>query len=265
MKEPDPLTIHPDVDITMVVPYYNPGERLRSTVDELVRTLTTAGVTFEVIAVDDGSTDGSGRYLEGADASVIQIQLPCNAGKGEALRTGFARGRGSYIGFIDADGDLPPEQVKTFVQIAQQAGPDMVLGTKRDSRAEVDFSRLRQITSWTWQQLVRALFHVPSHDTQTGLKLFRRNVLATVLPHTQERRFALDLELLVLAQRFGFRQIVEVPVIIRGRLGSTLSSKAALIMAFDLAMIFTRVRISHRYDQAHLARLSLTAAQAPTG
>jgi hypothetical protein len=86
-----------------------------------------------------------------------------------------------------------------------------------------------------------------------------------VLPHTQERRFALDLELLVLAQRFGFRQIVEVPVIIRGRLGSTLSSKAALIMAFDLAMIFTRVRISHRYDQAHLARLSLTAAQAPTG
>jgi glycosyltransferase involved in cell wall biosynthesis len=265
MKEPDPLSIHPDLDITMVVPYYNPGERLRSTVDELVRTLTSAGVTFEVIAVDDGSTDGSGRWLEGADASVVQMQLPRNAGKGEALRTGFARGRGSYIGFIDADGDLPPEQVITFVQIAQQAGPDMVLGSKRDSRAEVDFSRLRQITSWTWQLLVRTLFHVPSHDTQTGLKLFRRNVLATVLPLTRERRFALDLELLVLAQRLGFRQVVEVPVIIRGRLGSTLSSKAALIMAFDLAMIFSRARISHRYDQEQQARLALNAAETLAG
>src|SRR5580658_31274 len=95
------------VDVSIVVPYYNPGARLRATVEHMVRVLDASGMTFEIIAVSDGSTDGSPFTLAGFPESMVRrMDFATNAGKGAALRAGLGMGRGRYLGFIDADGDI---------------------------------------------------------------------------------------------------------------------------------------------------------------
>jgi glycosyltransferase involved in cell wall biosynthesis len=242
------------LDLSVVVPYFNPGDRLRETVDELVRTLSETGATFEVIAVSDGSTDGSELALAGLPPDVVRtVRLGHNVGKGEALRVGFTMGRGRLLGFIDADGDLPPDQVVTLAAIAHDTSapvPDVVLGSKRHPGSQVVYPPLRRIYSRVWQCLVLALFGLHVRDTQTGLKLVRREVLAEVLPRMLEKRFAFDLELLVVADHLGYGRFVEVPVRIRQRFGSTVSPRAVAGMLADLLAIFYRLRISRHYDRA---------------
>ncbi len=243
----------PTLDLTVVVPYFNPGDRVRETVDELVHTLSGTGATFEVIAVSDGSTDGSEQALADQPPELVRtVRLQHNHGKGEALRVGFTMGRGRFLGFIDADGDLPPDQVATLAAIAHDAdapAPDVVLGSKRHPASEVVYPPLRRMYSWAWQQLVLALFGLHVRDTQTGLKLVRREVLADVLPRMLEKRFAFDLELLVVARRLGYDRFVEVPVRIRQRFGSTVSPRAVAGMLVDLFAIYYRLRFSRRYDE----------------
>ncbi len=246
----------PDLDLTVVVPYFNPGTRVRQTIEELVETLATTGATFEVIAVSDGSTDGSEDSLAGLPPGVVRsVRLEENRGKGEALRTGFVRGRGRFLGFIDADGDLPPDQIAAMAALASGAGdpagpPDVVLGSKRHPRSEVVYPPLRRMYSWLWQQLVFVLFDLRVRDTQTGLKLARREVLAAALPRMVEKRFAFDLELLVVARRLGYRRFVEVPVRIRERFGSTVSVRAAAGMLLDLLAIYYRLHVLRYYDRS---------------
>ena len=245
----------PGLDLTVVVPYFNPGDRVRQTIDELIESLRRTPATFEVIAVSDGSTDGSEKTLAGLDPALVRtVRLGQNSGKGEALRVGFTMGRGRFLGFIDADGDLPPAQIATLAAFATAGGtgaapPDVVLGTKRHPDSEVVYPHMRRIYSWIWQQLVFLLFQLHVRDTQTGLKLVRREVLAAVLPRMLEKRFAFDLELLVVARRLGYRRFVEVPVRIRQRFGSTVSARAAFGMLLDLLAIFYRLRILHYYDR----------------
>ena len=119
------ITVLPDpvLDVSIVVPYYNPGRRLRDTVEQMVRVLDASGKTFEIITVSDGSTDGSPFTLDGFPESVVRRKsFATNVGKGHALRAGLAMGRGRYLGFIDADGDISPEFLAPFVSIMQLAG-----------------------------------------------------------------------------------------------------------------------------------------------
>src|SRR5580693_6555843 len=105
------------VDVTIVVPYYNPGARLRTTVEHMVRVLDASEMTFEIIAVSDGSTDGSPFTLEGFPENVVRRLNFDHVGKGHALREGLGMGRGRYLGFIDADGDICPEFLAPFVSV----------------------------------------------------------------------------------------------------------------------------------------------------
>ncbi len=263
--EPDLWGQDPDLDLTVVVPYFNPGDRVRQTIDELVHTLRTTPATFEVIAVSDGSTDGSEHSLDGLPSDVVRtVRLDHNSGKGEALRVGFTRGRGRFLGFIDADGDLPPEQIAVLAAFATTGAgagagtgagntppPDVVLGTKRHPDSQVVYPPMRRLYSWLWQQAVFVLFRLQVRDTQTGLKLVRRDVLADVLPRMLEKRFAFDLELLVVARHLGYRRFVGVPVRIRQRFGSTVSVRAAVGMLLDLLAIWYRLHIRRWYDEPH--------------
>ncbi len=102
------------------------------------------------------------------------------------------------------------------------------------------------------------LFRLHVKDTQVGIKLVDRKVIADVLPLLRESRFALDLELLVLARRLGYTRIVEAPVRIRERFGSTISLKAVWLLLVDTLALFIRYSIRHEYD-AELAALAETA------
>ena len=239
------------LDVTIVVPYYNPGPRLRTTVEHMVRVLDASGMTFEIITVSDGSTDGSHFTLEGFPGSVVrQVVFDRNTGKGHALRVGLGMGRGRYLGFIDADGDISPELLAPFVSIMQTDRPDIIIGSKRHPESSVHYPPLRRLYSWGYQQLIHLLFRLDVKDTQVGIKLVDRAVISDVLPLLRESRFALDLELLVLARRLGYVRIVEAPVRIEERFGSTISLTAVWRLLVDTLALFVRFSVRKEYEPA---------------
>jgi glycosyltransferase involved in cell wall biosynthesis len=254
----------PTLDVSIVVPYYNPGNRLRTTVEDMVRVLDASGMTFEIITVSDGSTDGSPFTLEGFPESVVRrMNFAKNFGKGHALRAGLGMGRGRYLGFIDADGDISPELLAPFVSVMQSEKPDIIIGSKRHPESSVHYPPLRRLYSWGYQHLIALLFRLHVKDTQVGIKLVDRRVIADVLPLLRESRFALDLELLVLARRLGYTRIVEAPVRIRERFGSTISLKAVWLLLVDTIALFIRYSVRHEYDAALAARAGSGGTAAP--
>jgi glycosyltransferase involved in cell wall biosynthesis len=254
------------LDVTIVVPYYNPGPRLRTTVEDMVRVMQASDVSFEIIAVSDGSTDGSHFALEGIPGSVVrQIIMDRNVGKGHALRVGLGMGRGRYLGFIDADGDISPELLAPFVSIMRREQPDIIIGSKRHPESSVHYPPLRRLYSWVYQRLVWLLFRLNVKDTQVGIKLVDRAVIAEVLPLLRESRFALDLELLVLARRLGYMRIVEAPVRIEERFGSTISLRAVWLLLVDTLALFVRFSVRKEYEPAVQAVEAARASGAGSG
>jgi glycosyltransferase involved in cell wall biosynthesis/O-antigen/teichoic acid export membrane protein len=240
-----------DLDLTVVVPYYNPGRLLVPTVERILSVLEASGATYEVIAVSDGSTDGSERELDALAARhppLTNLVLAHNQGKGAALRVGLARGKGRYLGFIDADGDLDPLLLGSFQTMVRLYQPDIILGSKRHPLSEVEYPFIRRVYSWGYQQLVRLGFRLNIRDTQTGIKLVRRDVLAAVLPRMVEKRFAFDLELFVIARRLGYKRFLEAPIRLRHQFTSTVSWRAVYRSLLDTAAIWYRLRILRFYD-----------------
>jgi glycosyltransferase involved in cell wall biosynthesis len=237
--------------LTVVVPYYNPGHLLVPTIEQLLSVLDASGASYEVIAVSDGSTDGSDQELEATLAGrpqLTNIVLAQNQGKGAALRIGLAKGSGRYLGFIDADGDLDPILLDSFQTMVRLYSPDIILGSKRHPLSEVEYPFLRRVYSWGYQQVVRIGFRLNIRDTQTGIKLVRRDVLSAVLPRMLEKRFAFDLELFVIARRLGYKRFLEAPIRLRHQFTSTVSWRSVYRSLLDTMAIWYRLRILHYYD-----------------
>ncbi len=204
------------LQLSVVMPLYNEGARIAANAEQTLATLRMLG-PCELILVDDGSTDDSGaelaRLAERFPDQIVTLTLD-HAGKGEALRRGAQRARGEFVVFLDADLDLPPEQILFFVAIQRVKKADAVIGSKMHPDSTVDYPLLRRIYSLGYFWLVKALFGLPVRDTQTGLKLVRRDLLLRALENTECRGFTLDLELLVRLVQLG-AVMVEAPVVVQ--------------------------------------------------
>ena len=231
------------VALSVIVPYFNPGNALRPTVDRLIEVLSTAGLTFEIIAVCDGSTDDSAQRLAAVrDARLLQVAHPCNRGKGAALRTGFAQARGRYVGFIDGDGDLDPGVLPDMHDAAESSGLDAVVGAKRYAAVPgAGRQGARRVFSCAYRTFVRALFALTVRDTQTGVKIFRREVIAEVLPRCRQDRYAIDLELLAWMHRLGYCKVREVPVALERQGTSTVTAFAVVKLLLDTISLWLRL------------------------
>lgn len=242
----------PDLDISVVVPFYNPGAQLRPNVLNLLESLRRCGSTFEVITVSDGCTDDSPRSIADLDGGELRrLSLPRNQGKGAALRLGLREGRGRYIGFIDADGDLDPGLWEPFVALIGLYRPDVVIGSKVHPLSRVDPGTAvsRRVCSVGYRVLVGVLFPgLPVRDTQVGIKVFRRELLDDVLPRTVERGFVFDLELLVAARRMGYRRVLAAPVEVQARDVSTVNGWAVRRMLVETLGLAWRLYGRRGYD-----------------
>ena len=242
------------LDFSIVVPFYNPGPRFGPHLANIVEVLEASGSTFEVIAVSDGSTDGSEHVVSELDRHGVRLIAMPHGGKGSALHAGMTEARGRYVGFIDADGDLPAALISNFIELTRvDDAPDVILGSKRHADSDVVYPILRRLYSSGYQTLIGILFHLPVRDIQTGLKFVRREVLSAVVPRMIEKRFAFDLELLVVARHLGYQNFVEAPVQIGERFSSTISMRAVQGMILDTLAIFYRLHILHFYDEAPVA------------
>ena len=242
---------------TVVIPSYNPGPAVLTTVDDVLAAFDAMSQPVTVIVVSDGSTDDSPRLIDAIDdIRVTHLRHARNQGKGAALRTGLAAARTPVIAFIDADGDLSPRQLAEMVRIQLESNADIVFGSKRHDQSSVDATARRRITSRGYQLLIRSLFQLDIPDTQTGIKVFSRSLITSVLPVVHENGFALDLELFVAARAAGHSNFIEVPVRLVRVGDSTISTRSVITMLGHTIRIFWRAKVTLQYlrstaKQAH--------------
>ncbi|MCM8770287.1 MAG: glycosyltransferase [Candidatus Omnitrophica bacterium] len=240
--------------VSVIIPAYNEADHIEYSIEETMKTFKDLGFDFEIIVVDDGSTDGTlDKICEIAKKynNLIVKQNRLNHGKGRALKFGFRFASGGYIVFLDADMDLHPAQISTFFDIMELDKADVVIGSKRHPNSVLNYPLQRKIISSVYFFLVKWLFGLPIKDTQTGLKLFKYEVLEKIFPKILVKKFAFDLEILANAHRLGYK-IAEAPVVLNsqrpmGRIGL----RAIYTTWIDTLAIWYRMYILKYYDCIH--------------
>jgi glycosyltransferase involved in cell wall biosynthesis len=236
------------IQLSVVVPAYHEGRRIYNNLSRLVGELDKLGVPYEVVVVSDGNTDMTVREANRVGSPAVRVfHYPMNVGKGFALSLGVAQSSGEFVTFIDADMELDPANISTFIDLMRTTDCDAVIGSKHHPLSQVAYPRFRRFQSAVYQLLVWVLFHLNVRDTQTGLKLFRRQVLVEAIPLLAIKRFAFDLELLVVARQLGYRKVTEAPIRLDYQFESTVNLRAAWDVLWDTAAIFYRLRILRYY------------------
>jgi glycosyltransferase involved in cell wall biosynthesis len=240
--------------LSAILPVYNGGEEIVANVGVIRRALADGlpGEEVEVIVVSDGSIDETAEQLLAArgDAGFRVIHYDRNLGKGYAVKTGALASHGDWIALIDADLDLDPASVPSYLAAARRENLDFAIGSKRHPDSVVHYPRSRRIASWCYQQLNRLLFRLDVRDTQVGLKVFHRRVVDEVVPLLLVKQFAFDIELLAVATALGLGRIREMPVRLEYRFtGSALRSTTVLSALWDTAAVFYRLRVLRTYQR----------------
>ena len=240
--------------VSVLMPAFNEGPRIRANVLAVDRMFKSMKRPYEIVVVDDGSGDWTfeeaKKAARGAGDRIRVRRLEVNQGKGHALKEAFRRCRGEWVVFLDSDLDIAPSQIQLFFDIQRREGCDVVIGSKRHPDSKLDYPLKRRFFSVGYFFLVKLLFQLPIRDTQTGLKLFRREVLTKVFPKVLVKRYAFDLELLVLAHHYGFT-IAEAPVVVnyRGKFGH-IGVRTVFKIWWDTMAVFYRLKLKRYYDHA---------------
>jgi len=230
------------------MPMYNSKDILVN-LDEAEKILEKVTKNYEIILVDDGSTNGCFEEAKRCKSKKVKVVgYAKNIGKGNAIKYGFQFVIGDYIAFIDSGRDLNPKQLRDFLNIMEENDSDIVIGSKRHPDSNVYYPIVRRFMSKTYQTMNKILFNLKIQDTQVGIKLFKRKVLEKIMPKIAIKRFAFDLELLVLANKYKFK-IKEAPITMRYKFGSTINLSAVFWMIWDTSAIFYRYKILRYYDR----------------
>jgi glycosyltransferase involved in cell wall biosynthesis len=236
-------------DLSVVLPSYN-TRNLATNVSEIKKEVEKITKNYEIIVVNDGSTKEWEKELEKLkkqkNSKVKILSYNINKGKGYALKKGGIMAKGDKIIFLDSDLDIPPKQIKFFLDELNDT--DIVIGSKRHPDSKIIYPASRKFMSAIYQRINSILFDLNVKDTQVGIKAFHSLVLKKNLPKLAIKRYVFDLELLVVANKEGYK-IKEVPVEIEYKFGSTINMKSVLNMLWETAAIFYRLKILKHYDK----------------
>jgi dolichyl-phosphate beta-glucosyltransferase len=202
------------VDLSVVVPCYNEEPRLAASLAGVRRFLEARGSGFELILVDDGSSDGTAAVIRQAErehSDVRAVLLFPNRGKGRALAEGVQASRGELVLVSDADFSAPIDELSRL-EDAIAGGADVAFGSRAAPGArEVEQPLHRRAMGKAFNRMVQVLLLPGIWDTQCGFKLFRGSVARELFAELETDGFAFDVEILHRARRAGYR-IREVPV-----------------------------------------------------
>ncbi len=217
--------------------------------------LNSLNLPWEIICVVDGKANLNDKTASTAkkarSTSVHVYTYRRNRGKGYAVRYGMARARGSLIAFIDAGSDLNAAGIGLALEHLKWYHADIIVGSKRHKASRVIYPKFRKILSFLVQTATRFFYGINVSDTQTGLKIFRRPVLEKVLPRMVIKRWAFDLEMLVVASRLGYTKIYESPVELSYNFASNIGMNSVFNFIQDYLAIIYRTYILRYYDSDH--------------
>lgn len=238
---------------SIIIPAYNEGSMIRENLLEVIRTFDDFGCDYEIIVLDDGSSDDTLTEASRVARDHPQVKVKRNYenfGKGRAIKKAFRYATGDYVVFLDADLDLHPAQVQTLFDILKLDNADVVIGSKFHPNSVVKYPFSRRIISLIYYWLIKLFFGLPVRDTQTGLKIFKAKVLSAVFPKILVKQFAFDLEILANAHRLKFK-IAEAPIVVRQKRGvyGRIGLRSMWQTGLDTLAVFYRMYILKYYDK----------------
>lgn len=246
------------VRLSVLVPAFNEADKILSNAKEIKRVLSGLGRDFEIVFVDDGSDDDTYDILELLSQNMKEVRpyrSRKNIGKGMALREAALKAKGELIVFLDADLELHPSLIGQMIKQMEEEDADVALGSKRHPESKVNYPWHRKVLSNLYYGVNRMLFGIPVKDTQTGIKVFKKEVLDQVIPKLIEKQYAFDLELIVNVHALGYR-IIEVPIRLNySRVFGRIGASAFIRTAIDTLAIFYRLKILKYYDRKQLPLL----------
>lgn len=190
--------------VSVVVPVYNERDSVRPLTEELLVVMRGLGREFQIIFVDDGSTDGTAEVLSEivpSEPEVMTVRLRRNFGKAEALMAGFRVATGDAVVTIDGDLQDDPAEIPAMLE-RLEAGADLVSGWKRDRRDPFG----KRAASKVFNGVTRKVSGLPLHDLNCGLKAYKAEVVRSMALTGDLYRY-----IPVLAASEGFR-VEEMPV-----------------------------------------------------
>jgi glycosyltransferase involved in cell wall biosynthesis len=226
---------------SLIIPAYNESNRIRPSLDQILKYIEEQHWQAEVLVVNDGSQDNTAQIVKEYGRTHPQVQLlenGRNRGKGFSVRNGMLHARGDICLLSDADLSSPiTEAQKLFDAIAQ--GADIAIGS-RWLQAELQTERqplYRQLFGRIFNFLLRIVLGLNFKDTQCGFKAFRRDAAQQIFALQKIERWGFDPEILFLARQFGFR-VVEVPVVWAHSAGTRLHPfKDGLLMGLEILRV----------------------------
>ncbi len=197
-------------ELSVFLPTYNEEKNITSVVAGVLAVLSAVADRYELVIVNDGSTDRTSEAVERLvqnDNHVRCIHHKNNRGYGAALSSGLYACRYEWISFIDADGQFDFSEIARFITIQRETEADLVVGYYLSRAVPI----YRKLNSFLWQTLIFLFFGLRVRDIDCGFKLIRRKVVEAIPKLESERGAFISTEFLVKAKRAGFR-IVEVGV-----------------------------------------------------
>lgn len=188
-------------EISVFFPAYNEAENIEKTVKKAMAVLRKIADKFEILIVDDGSKDETGKIAEklaAADKHIRVIHHPKNLGYGGALRSGFYNAKYQWIACTDADGQFDFSEV---TKLLEKSGDYQVVIGYRMNRQD---SWLRKFNGWAWTLLVGVLFGLNARDVDCSFKLVKKEVIDKIPPLESTRGGMVSPELLAKAKKAGF-------------------------------------------------------------
>lgn len=233
--------------LSLIIPAYNEESRLSSTLNTVDAYLSGLGKSYEIIVVNDGSSDDTQKVLKEQIARTSALRIISykdNCGKGYAVRQGIFASRGDYVMFSDADLSAPIDELPKLLN-AVENGYDVAVGSRAVKGAVIPVHQplYRELGGKGLNLVIRALAVPGIHDTQCGFKLFKGDVAREVFAKCFLDGWSFDVEILYLSKRLGYT-VAEIPVKWAHSEGSKLHPFTAGIKVIKDII---RLRL-HRYD-----------------
>lgn len=193
--------------ISVVIPVFNEELTIGDVLQRLVAVMKKTGFDYEIIVVDDCSTDRSLEFSKIPRVKVFSLKM--HMGKGYALRAGFAKVKGEIISTIDSDGSHRPEELPRLLIPMLQNKADLVIGSRYLSQTPVAAKKLNAAGVRLFNFLIKILTGTDVSDSQSGYRVMKSAILKNMRLKSGE--YEIESEILVKTARNGFR-VIEVPI-----------------------------------------------------
>lgn len=239
--------------LSLIIPVYKQEKIIVQNIKHIKSALEKIRYDYEIIVVFDGMVDKS--YKKVKQASIIKVKTIAykkNQGKSHAIQVGMRSAKGDYVMFIDSGMEIAPNGISMLLEHMEWYKADIIVGSKRHPASLVNYEISRKILSEGYFRFVQLLFGIKVRDTQAGIKIFRKEVLKKILPRLVEKKFAGDLEMLVVADTLGFKRIYEAPIKLDYKMGAVTSAatiNAIFHIVLDTLAIWYRKNLLHYYNK----------------